>query len=250
MKTLINLLQASVTEKLSLVGMAAAAALVGAAGGIAAGFVGMAVSAGLVGAIAATALFLIPSLGNKKQATAEAPAPEPIALTGDRIDELTGLANENGMLAWFRERAKRIAEDGRGIIVLSADLADFERIEKSYGKKISDQVLVEVARRVATCSGADGIAARTGGDDFAAVATIVPQKTEEATEEAAGKLAELLQRPVELPGNVIWIGGSVGASYGEIGQANEILAEARIALKRASRLGRGHYILYKPEMKP
>ena len=53
------------------------------------------------------------SLGNKKQATAEAPAPEPIALTGDRIDELTGLANENGMLAWFRERAKRIAEDGR-----------------------------------------------------------------------------------------------------------------------------------------
>ena len=62
MKTLINLLQASVTEKLSLVGMAAAAALVGAAGGIAAGFVGMAVSAGLVGAIAATALFLIPRI--------------------------------------------------------------------------------------------------------------------------------------------------------------------------------------------
>lgn len=252
MKTLISLLQASLAEKLALVGIAAAVSVAGAAGGMAAGIPGLVVAAALTASIAAALLFLLPML-KKAPATGGTappePEPEPIPLTGDRVDELTGLATETGMYAWFAERGKRIAEDGRGIIVLSADLADFERIERTYGKKISDQVLVEVARRVATCSGSDGVAARTGGDDFAAVATIVPQKTEEATEDAAGKLAELLQRPVELPGNVVWIGGSVGASYGEISQAKQVLEEARIALKRATRLGRGHYVLFKPDMK-
>lgn len=249
MKTLISLLQASLAEKLALVGIVSASALVGAVGGTAAGIPGSAIAVGLAAALAAVLLFLVPALKKSPEPVTVEPS-EPITLTGDRVDELTGLANETGLLAWFTERGKRIAEDGRGIIVLSADLAEFERIEKSHGKAISDQVLIEVARRVATCSGSDGVAARTGGDDFAAVATIVPQKTEEATEEAAGKLAELLQRPVELPGNVIWIGGSVGASYGEISQAKEVLEEARIALKRATRLGRGHYVLYKPDMKP
>lgn len=248
MKTLISLLQAPLAEKLALVGIAAAAALAGAVGGTAAGLPGSAAAVGFAAASAAILLFLVPALKKKAIPVGE-DAPEPIALNGDRVDELTGLANENGLLAWFTERGKRIAEDGRGIIVLSADLAEFEGLEKKYGKTISDQVLVEVARRVATCSGSDGVAARTGGDDFAAVATIVPQKTEEATEEAAGKLAELLQRPVELPGNVIWIGGSVGASYGEISQAKQVLEEARIALKKATRLGRGHYVLFTPDMK-
>lgn len=253
MKTLINLLKAPQSEKLAYIGIVAAFAAFAGFLGVFGGWVGLAagtlISAGTVAAL----LFLLrppASSPEPERATAATDEPPPpVTFSADRIDELTGLANENGLMAWFGERGKRIAEDGHGIIVLSADLAEFERIERAHGQKVADQVLVEVARRVATCTGADGIAARTGGDEFAAVATVVPRNSAEITEEQAGKLAELLQRPVELPGAVIWIGGSVGASFGEVGRGKEILEEARTALKRATKLGRGHYVIYRPDMK-
>jgi diguanylate cyclase (GGDEF)-like protein len=150
-------------------------------------------------------------------------------------------------MAWFSEKAARIAADGKGIIVVSADLADFDAVEKTYGKEISEAVLIEVARRVATCTGSEGIAARTHGDEFAAVATVVPRQFAEFAAEQAGKLAELIQRPVELPSGVVWIGGSVGAAAGSVNDGASVLAHARDALQRAKRLGRGHYVVYKEQ---
>lgn len=163
----------------------------------------------------------------------------------DRLDPLTGLANENGLMAWLSEKGARIAADGKGIIIVTADLEDFEKIESAHGKEVAEEVLIEVARRVATCSGSEGIAARTNGDEFAAIATVVPSNYTEYAAEQAGKLAELIQRPVELPSGVIWIGGSVGAAAGPVSEGDTILANAREALKKAKRLGRGHYVVHK-----
>ena len=175
--------------------------------------------------------------------TPSAPAIDTIPT--DRIDSLTKLANENGLMAWLAEKSTRLIADNKGIIVLSADLADFDQVERSYAKPIIEAVLIEVARRVATCTGVDGIAARTSGDQFAAIATVVPANYAEVAEEEAGKLAELMQRPVELPTGVIWIGGSVGASYGAVTDGALILAQSREALKQAKRRGRGHYVVSK-----
>jgi diguanylate cyclase (GGDEF)-like protein len=168
----------------------------------------------------------------------------------DRIDPLTGLANENGLMAWFSERGAKLAADGKGIVLLVADLADFDQIERARGKDIADAVLIEVSKRVATCTGDDGIASRNSGDQFAAVATVVPTNSAEVAAEQAGKLAELLQRPVELPSGVVWIGGSVGAAYGSPLEGANVLSRARKALDKAKRIGRGHYIVdnaQKPE---
>ena len=167
------------------------------------------------------------------------------AISPDRLDPLTGLANENGLMAWLSEKGARIAADGKGIIVVTADLEDFEKIEQTHGKEVSDAVLIEVARRVATCTGSEGIAARTNGDEFAAIATVVPANYAEYAAEQAGKLAELIQRPVELPAGVVWIGGSVGAAAGPVFDGGVILENAREALKKAKRLGRGHYVVHK-----
>jgi diguanylate cyclase (GGDEF)-like protein len=167
----------------------------------------------------------------------------PPVIPPDRIDELTGLANENGLFAWFSENGAKLAADGKGIVVLSADLADFGTVEKTRGKAISDAVLIEVSKRVASCAGEGGIAARTSGDEFAAVATVVPSHSAEVAAEQAGKLAELLQRPVELPTGVIWIGGSVGVAWGSPLAGEAVLGRAREALKKAVKLGRGHYVV-------
>lgn len=174
-----------------------------------------------------------------------APTSPASVISSDRIDQLTGLANENGLMAWFAEKAARLAADGKGIIVVTSDLADFDQVERTYGKAVADAVLIEVASRIATCTGAEGIAARVTGDEFAAIATVVPDSFEEFAAEQAGKLTDLIQRPVELASGVVWIGGSVGAACGAVSEGPQVLANAREALKKAQRIGRGHYVIYK-----
>jgi diguanylate cyclase (GGDEF)-like protein len=231
------------------VGIAVVSCIAGSVAAMAGGPPLALLAAALVGA-AAFACFRYVGERQTEPAVSHVAAPEAPVIADippDRVDPLTGLANENGLMAWFAEKAERIRADGKGIIVLVADLADFERLEQSRGKKTADAILVEVAGRVATCTGADGIAARTGGDEFAAIASIVPEKSEEIAAEQAGKLADLIQRPVELPSGVVWIGGSVGASFGAVSDGPAVLEEARKALSRAKVLGLGHYVVYKPD---
>ena len=238
-----------ISEELKKAGFVSASCLIGAAAVLAGGMVLGVVAVVLVGAVAIAWPF-ISRLFKKTDSVAVVSAtivPSAAEIPPDRTDTLTGLANENGLMAWFAEKGARIAADGRGIIVLSADLAEFEQIERSRGKQIAEAVLIEVANRVKTCTGTDGIAARTSGDEFAAIASVVPNNSAEVAEEHAGKLADLIQRPVELPSGVVWISGSVGAAFGAVSEGTAVLANARAALVKAKRLGRGHYVVHEPE---
>jgi len=226
------------------VALGAGASIAGSLAFLAGGFLLAAVCAFLIGS---GILLYFLFVEGRSSAVPGTPPPEVLPddapIPADRIDALTGLANENGLYAWFSEKGARLAADGKGIVVLSADLADFEQVERSRGKEIAEAVLKEVAKRVASCTGSDGIAARTSGDEFAAVATVVPAHSSEIAAEQAGKLAEMLQRPVELPTGVVWIGGSVGAASGSPLEGTAVLERAREALKKAKRLGRGHYVV-------
>lgn len=234
---------------LKTAGLVSASCLIGVAASLSGGIFPGIVAVVFVGAIALAWPFVAHLF--RKQAEPEivpaTPVPAASEIPPDRIDTLTGLANENGLMAWFAEKGTRIAADGKGIIVLSADLAEFDQIERSRGKQIAEAVLIEVAGRVKTCTGSDGIAARTSGDEFAAIASVVPNNSAEVAEEHAGKLADLIQRPVELPSGVVWISGSVGAAFGAVSEGTAVLANAREALVKAKRLGRGHYVVHKPE---
>jgi diguanylate cyclase (GGDEF)-like protein len=232
----------------------AAASLLGTAGFAAGGGIG----AVLALALAALAGFLLASpyqrggSGSPDEAKAGRAAPSPDAVTvpldspvvpEDRIDPLTGLANENGLLGWFAERAPRYIEDEKGIIVLSAALEGFEEIQRTRGQSIADQVLIEVAKRVAVFGTDEGVAARTGGGEFASMANVVGEDSLEVAADWAAKLTEMLQRPVELSQGVIWIGAMVGAASGPASEGLGILARARAALARAKPLGPGQYIV-------
>jgi diguanylate cyclase (GGDEF)-like protein len=233
----------------------AAGVLVGARlGGVAAGAAIGLVVAALAGALV-VALFP-PFPGTRGEAASEAPSglPKPvpraveeekIEIPPDRIDALTGLANANGLAAWFVEKRQRLTEDRKIIVVLVANLDLFEEVERIRGKSTSDAVLIEVAKRMSVFAGEDGIAARTSGDEFVAVASTVPDHALEFAEERAGKMAETIGRPVELGLSTLWIGGSVGAAVGRPAEGDGILARARTAFAEARRLGLGRYFVDK-----
>jgi len=222
--------------------VASASALTGAVGAAIGGVPGALGGIAVAGVCAA----LFARLGRISLSMADMPVSESTSsgdesIPSDRIDELTGLANANGLAAWLAEKAGMIAQEGKSIIVMSADLDNFEEIGRRYGTVVSDTVLVEVAKRVSAFAGSDGIAARTGDDDFAAIATVVPARALEMAEERAGQLVETLCRPVELASQTIWIGGAVGAAVGKPSEGADILKRARAAIIEARRQGRGRF---------
>ena len=219
-----------------------------------AGAIGVAALAFIIGAI------ILPSLGAKKAPVQSVPRTEapsdtsvteppavaaPQAIPENRIDDLTGLANENGLMAWFAERMPQLVETGRSIVVLSASIEGFDAIERGRGKSVADKVQVEVAKRIAVFAGDEGIAARTGGGEFASKVSVVPEHSIEYASEIAAKMAEVLQRPVELPEGVIWIGACVGAAAGPASEGTGVLGRARAALVKAKQVGLGHYVVDK-----
>ncbi len=165
------------------------------------------------------------------------------AIPADRVDELTGLANKNGFDAWLSEKSNQRADEKTRVIVLAADLSNFKQIVQSRGTEQANAVLKEAAGRVSSLKAIDGIAARIEGEEFAAVASVVPDGALEIATSQAGKLAELLQRPIELPFGVIWIGGSVGAAIGLPSEGNEVFERAKKALIKARNQNSGHFFV-------
>lgn len=247
-----NLLQRRTGPGLVILLVPPLATLLGGLAALAGGVAGLVVSVAIVTGVVIGFLFTTPS--QQKPADPLAPsltpekvhpkAPEaPKEIPPDRIDALTGLANMNGLNAWFAEKTARLAADNKAIIIMAADLANYGQLVLSRGQEQADAILKEAAKRVSTFTGEDGIAARTGSDEFAVVAAVVPQKSVELISDQAGKLTEMLQRPIELPMGVVWIGGSVGAAMGNPMEGPAILEKAREALKKAKKLGEGHYFV-------
>lgn len=221
-----------------------------------AGSVSAAVGGIPLGLAAAAAIAVLayagPELAARFFPKTEAPVADavpPHVVSKDLVDALTGLANEAGLMDWIERTAPVVSKDGKSIVVLSCDLDGFDTLERTKGKDVSDAVLIEVAKRVASCTGESGIAARTGNDEFAAIATVVPWQSREIAADQAGKLAELIQRPVELASGVVWIGGFVGAAAGPPDDAIAVLSDAREALKQAKVMGRGHFKVYDHDAK-
>ncbi len=220
--------------------IASVAGLAGALAGIIPGFLA-GIAAGVILGFFGRAILAI----EFRKSTATTPSQVIIeaasAIPLDRIDQLTGLANANGLAAWFAERSGRIAEDHKSIFVLLADLDKVDEIERIRGKETAEAVIKEVAKRVAGFVGTEGIAARTGNDEFVAVAAVVPANALQIAEESAGKLAETICRPVDLGGGTIWIGGAVGAAVGSPLEGEAVLSRAKAALDKARQLGLGRF---------
>lgn len=227
--------------------LAAVAGVTGIVAGIAGSLLGLVpaltvavLGAGLLGFFGASLI----AAGKKQKPTASVAgktvAPE-AQIPMDRTDALTGLANANGLAAWFSEKAQRLTDDGKVIFILLADLDKADEIERLRGKETAEAVIKEVAKRVSGFTGPEGIAARTGNDEFVAVAAVLPANALEVAEDSAGKLAEILCRPVDLGAGTIWIGGAVGAATGSPQDGDGVLERAKSALQKARKLGLGRF---------
>ena len=83
-------------------------------------------------------------------------------------DELTGLLSSKSFISELRREAARAAAEGRPFCVLMMDLDHFKRVNDTYGHLVGSQTLADVGEIINRAMRAGDVAARFGGEEFAA----------------------------------------------------------------------------------
>lgn len=162
-------------------------------------------------------------------------------------DTLTGLPNRMQL----NERMQQILDSAprqEFNAVMFIDLDRFKEVNDSMGHKAGDILLCEVARRLKDGMRPGDIVARLGGDEFVVVAHCA-SGTDSAAR-IAEKLLSSLSAPIDIEGQEVFVGGSIGISmYPQDGQTRELLFQnADTAMYRAKAAGRNCYRFFNEEM--
>jgi diguanylate cyclase (GGDEF)-like protein len=161
-------------------------------------------------------------------------------------DGLTGLANR----ILFHRRTDGVLSDGRtggAVAVMLLDLDHFKEVNDTLGHHVGDDLLRQVAARVAECL-PDGVTlARLGGDEFAAL--LPDAGAADDVVRVAQQVAARLREPIVADGIRIGVQASIGIAHQPAADATRdlLLQQADIALYRAKE-NRGEIQVYRPEI--
>ena len=89
-------------------------------------------------------------------------------------DELTGLYNRRGFLAFCKQHLKTIRRTNKGIVMVYADLDGLKGINDSFGHKEGDRALVKAAELLKETFRSSDVLGRLGGDEFTILAAVDP----------------------------------------------------------------------------
>ncbi|MBE0508455.1 MAG: diguanylate cyclase [Marinospirillum sp.] len=152
-------------------------------------------------------------------------------------DALTGLPNRaafNQMLDNFQQQPSSLPH-----LLLFIDLDGFKPINDTLGHEAGDEALIKVAQRINKLLGKNDFAARLGGDEF--VLLLHQRGQQQAAEDFARQLLDLLSQPMQLTAKTASMGASIGAlPFMPDTQSNsELLTRADHAMYAAKRDGKG-----------
>lgn len=89
-------------------------------------------------------------------------------------DELTGLYNRRGFLAFSKQHLNSLHRTNKGVVVVYADLDGLKIINDSFGHKEGDRALVKTAELLKETFRSADVLGRLGGDEFTALAAVEP----------------------------------------------------------------------------
>ncbi|REL28900.1 EAL domain-containing protein [Thalassotalea euphylliae] len=175
-------------------------------------------------------------------------------------DRLTGLVNRHRFLEHISERLNENEQQQQKSGLLFIDLDGFKQVNDSFGHSFGDEVLIQVAERLATIVRIEKLShhkadsdleynlARLGGDEF----TLFIEDFSDSAKmvDVAKNVLKEIEKDFVLGNKEIKISASIGiAVYPDSANSPEALVQmADVAMYRAKKEGRGIYRIYSPEM--
>lgn len=162
-------------------------------------------------------------------------------------DTLTGLVNRR----FFEEEvARQVASahgGGAGGAVLFLDLDNFKFINDTLGHQAGDEILKNLAHRLASCLRGVDTLARLGGDEFAVLLAGADAMAAQAMAERI--LHHIRNDDMVVAGQIVDVTASIGiALFPDHGATpDEVLARADLAMYRAKEKGRNQICLHAPD---
>jgi len=162
-------------------------------------------------------------------------------------DPLTGLCNRSLFQKRLLDIAQHSQRSRQNFAVFTLDLDHFKNINDTLGHERGDELLIAVAKILYQCCRETDTVARLGGDEFTIIATHLAGK--DSAQGLATKLIEAFVAPIELAGQRIKVGVSIGIAQFPL-DANdnqELLRLSDIALYQAKSSGRNTFCFYDEE---
>lgn len=162
------------------------------------------------------------------------------------IDSLTGVASR---FRFMNELARETVHGASGCTLLSIDLDSFKQVNDQMGHAAGDIVLMATAQRLQAVVQNCGLVARLGGDEFA---LLLPGSFERNdVEELAGRVIAVMREPIQVNGQNLIVGASVGiaAFPANARDAEELLANADLALYHVKMSGRCGFRVFDAELR-
>ena len=164
-------------------------------------------------------------------------------------DALTGLPNRVLAIDRADHMLARARRADQPIAVLYIDVDGFKHINDTFGHAVGDTFLKAVAARLETVVRAGDTAARLAGDEF--VVLLEASTLDAGPELVAERVLDVLREPYDLTdeiGRDLSVTASIGVAYGKQETAEELLADADVALYAAKEAGRNQYVIYESGM--
>lgn len=156
-------------------------------------------------------------------------------------DALTGLPNRVLFLERLSHAVERGSRSSKVAAVLFADLDGFKAVNDRHGHAAGDELLVEVAARLAAVVRPADTLARLSGDEFGILCEDLQGATE--ADEIAQRVVDAMREPFPLSCGDVQLGVSVGVAESPTGAAppSDLLHRADTAMYRAKRRGGGRW---------
>ncbi|REL27330.1 EAL domain-containing protein [Thalassotalea euphylliae] len=167
-------------------------------------------------------------------------------------DSLTKLPNRHYLMMRLEKAIAMAKQRGHQLAVLFMDIDRFKVINDSLGHNVGDQLLQEIAARLAHLEHANtrehDVVARLGGDEFVYLIEQLPSTVDAIN--TAGQINQVFAQPVVIGSRVLHVSTSVGISiYPEHGSDSvTLLKNADASMYFAKAKGPGNYSLYDKQM--
>lgn len=161
-----------------------------------------------------------------------------------QTDPLTKVGNRLGFQSDLQLLSKRYDERSGSFTLAYIDLDDFKHINDTFGHRMGDRVLCQVADRLKSIDSIFSVS-RLGGDEFAVLLECAGQSTEQV-EEQLQRMADHVFRPVSEFRRDVDASGSLGLTRYPFDTKNlsELKHYADLALMKAKKAGKGRIRIF------